>query len=66
MQKKGLFQKLFGLFFGPGNEEAFEGIEDLLIEADLGYKTSSAITEELRRIAKGRPAQDPAKNCWRP
>jgi fused signal recognition particle receptor len=52
MQKKGLFQKLFSLFFGPGNDEDFEGIEDLLIEADLGYKTASAITEELRQIAK--------------
>ena len=52
MQKKGLFQKLFGLFFGAGNEEAFEGIEDLLIEADLGYKTSSALTAELRQIAR--------------
>ena len=52
MQKKGLFQKLFGLFFGPGNQEAFEGIEDLLIEADLGYKTASALTEELKQIAK--------------
>jgi len=52
MQKKGLFQKLFGLFFGTGNDEAFEGIEDLLIEADLGYKTASAITAELRTIAR--------------
>ena len=52
MQKKGLFQKLFGLFFGPGNDEAFEAIEDLLIEADLGYKTASGLTLELRQIAK--------------
>src|SRR5512141_172036 len=52
MKKKGLFQKLFGLFFGPGNDEAFEEIEDLLIEADLGYKTASSLTAELRQIAK--------------
>jgi len=52
MEKKGLFQKLFGLFFGSGNEETFEGIEDLLIEADLGYKTSAALTAELRTIAR--------------
>jgi fused signal recognition particle receptor len=52
MQKKGLFQKLFGLFAGAGNEEAFEGIEDLLIEADLGYKTATALTAELRQNAK--------------
>jgi fused signal recognition particle receptor len=52
MQKKGLFQKLRDLFFGGGNDEAFEGIEDLLIEADLGYKTASALTEELRARAK--------------
>jgi fused signal recognition particle receptor len=52
MAKKGLFQKLRDLFFGGGNDETFEAIEDLLIEADLGYKTASALTEELRRIAK--------------
>ena len=52
MQKKGLFQKVLGLFFGPGNEEAFEAIEDVLIEADLGYKTASGLTAELRQIAR--------------
>lgn len=52
MQKKGLFQKLLGLFFGAGNDEDFEAIEDLLIEADLGYKTASALTAELRQIAR--------------
>ena len=52
MQKKGLFQKLKDLFFAGGNDEDFEGIEDLLIEADLGYKTASALTQELRVIAK--------------
>jgi len=40
------------LFFGAGNDEAFESIEDLLIESDLGYKTSSALTAELRQIAR--------------
>jgi len=52
VQKKGLFQKVLGLFFGPGNEEAFEAIEDVLIEADLGYKTASGLTAELRQIAR--------------
>jgi len=52
MQKKGLFQRLRDLFFGGGNDEAFEAIEDLLIEADFGYKTASALTDELRQIAK--------------
>ena len=52
MAKKGLFQKLRDLFFGGGNDETFEAIEDLLIEADLGYKTASALTNDLRQIAK--------------
>lgn len=52
MEKKGLFRKLFGLLFGAGNDEAFEGIEDLLIEADLGYRTASTLTAELKAIAK--------------
>ncbi len=52
MQKKGLFQKLKDLFFGGGSDEAFEAIEDLLIEADLGYKTASFLTAELRVIAR--------------
>jgi len=52
MQKKGLFQKLRELFLGSGREEDFEAIEDLLIEADLGYKTATALTEELRQAAK--------------
>lgn len=52
MQKKGFFQKLRDLFFGNGSDETFEAIEDLLIEADLGYKTASSLTAELRTIAR--------------
>ena len=52
MQKKGLFQNLIGLFFRSENQQAFEDIEDLLIEADLGYKTASFLTEELRVLSK--------------
>ena len=52
MQKKGLFQKLRDLFFGAGDGQAFDEIEDLLIEADLGYKTASALTDQLREVAK--------------
>lgn len=52
MQKKGFFQKLRDLFFGGESDETFEAIEDLLIEADLGYKTASALTAELRTIAR--------------
>jgi fused signal recognition particle receptor len=52
MQKKGLFQNLIGLFFRTGNQQAFEDIEDLLIEADMGYKTASFLTEELRVLSK--------------
>ena len=50
--KKGLFQQLRERFFGPGNEAEFEEIEDLLLEADLGYKTSKAVCESLRELAK--------------
>lgn len=52
MQKKGLFQRLRELLMGGGNEETFENIEDLLIEADLGYKTATALTDELRKAAQ--------------
>jgi fused signal recognition particle receptor len=52
MQKKGLFHRLRELFFGAGNDEAFDDIEDTLIEADLGYKTASALTQQLREVAK--------------
>lgn len=52
MQKKGFFRKLRELFFGNENEETFEAIEDLLIEADLGYKTASALAAELKEIAR--------------
>lgn len=52
MQKKGFFRKLRELFFGNENEETFEAIEDLLIEADLGYKTASALASELKTIAR--------------
>ena len=52
MKKKSLFQKLRDLVFGDQDDETFEGIEDLLIEADLGYKTASALTEEFRQGVK--------------
>jgi fused signal recognition particle receptor len=52
MQKKGLFHRLRELFFGAGNDQAFDDIEDALIEADLGYKTASALTQQLREVAK--------------
>ncbi len=52
MQKKGLFHRLRELFFGVGNDAAFDDIEDALIEADLGYKTASALTQQLREVAK--------------
>lgn len=52
MQKKGFFRKLRELFFGDENEETFEAIEDLLIEADLGYKTASALAADLKTIAR--------------
>lgn len=52
MQKKGLFQKLRELFFAGGNDQAFDDIEDLLIEADLGYKTAAVLTSQLREAAK--------------
>jgi fused signal recognition particle receptor len=50
--KKGLFQQLRERFFGPGNQAEFEEIEDLLLEADLGYKTATAVCESLRDLAK--------------
>ncbi len=52
MQKTGLFQKLRDLFFGARNSQDFDDIEDLLIEADLGYKTASALTEQLKEVAQ--------------
>lgn len=52
MQKKGLFHRLRELFFGVGNDQAFDDIEDALIEADLGYKTAAALTQQLREVAK--------------
>ena len=52
MHKKGFFRKLRDLFFGNESDETFEAMEDLLIEADLGYKTASALTAELRTIAR--------------
>lgn len=52
MHKKGFFRKLRDLFFGKESDETFEAIEDLLIEADLGYRTASALSAELRTIAR--------------
>ncbi|MEI8095013.1 MAG: signal recognition particle-docking protein FtsY [Spirochaetales bacterium] len=50
--KKGLFQQLREKFFGTGNEADFEEMEDLLLEADLGYKTAKFVTSALRDEAK--------------
>jgi fused signal recognition particle receptor len=50
--KKGLFQQLRDVFFGPSNEAEFEEIEDLLVEADLGYKTAKSVTATLREAAR--------------
>lgn len=52
MQRKGLFSRLKDLFFGAGRLQDLEELEDILIEADLGYKTAQAVTAELRSLAK--------------
>lgn len=56
MQKPGLFQRLFSLLSGgAADTETLESLEDLLIEADLGYKTASLLTAELKlRAREGR------------
>jgi len=52
MPKPGLFQRLRDLFFGSQSSQAFEDIEDLLIEADFGYRTASSLANTLREAAK--------------
>lgn len=52
--KKGLGEKLKGLFRGSSQEEEefYEELEDLLIEADLGSKVTFETVEALRRRVK--------------
>lgn len=55
--KKGLGARLKGLFTGqgPGDEEFYEELEDLLIEADLGSKVTFETVDALReRVKKGK------------
>lgn len=60
MKKKGLFDKIRE-FFGVGQEQEafFEGIEDVLIEGDMGYKTAADVTDRLRVKAKEGRLKDP-------
>ncbi len=48
-----LFQRLKNLFFTP-HAELLEELEDILIEADLGYKTAKQMSERLKTLAKER------------
>jgi len=41
------------------DEEAFEDLEEVLIEADLGVETTMAILHELRRVVKERRVEAP-------
>lgn len=53
MKKKGLGARLRSLFGGGfGSEESFEDLEDTLIEADLGAKTTMAIVDRLREASR--------------
>lgn len=52
--KKGLGERLKGLFRGgvSGDEEFYEALEDLLIEADLGSRVALETVEALRERVK--------------
>ncbi|MFW5744038.1 MAG: signal recognition particle-docking protein FtsY [Spirochaetota bacterium] len=53
MKKKGLGARLRALFGrGFGSEESFEDLEDTLIEADLGAKTTMEIVERLHEASR--------------
>lgn len=52
MKKKGLFSSLKELFFGPGHEDFYEEMEDILLEADLGVRTAVEVGNRLKALAK--------------
>jgi fused signal recognition particle receptor len=53
MKKKGLGARLRALFGGGfGSEESFEELEDTLIEADIGARTTMEIVDRLREAAR--------------
>ncbi len=49
-----LFQRLKNLFFASPHAALVEELEDILIEADLGYKTAKLMSERLKTMAKDR------------
>lgn len=51
-------RELFGM--GTGNEEFFDGMEDLLIESDLGARLTMEILAELREDARAQRMKDQA------
>lgn len=58
MKKKGLGARLRALFGGGfGSEESFEELEDTLIEADLGAKTTMEIVDRLRDASRAERAR---------
>ncbi len=57
MKRQGFGARIRSLFSrGLANEEAFEELEDLLIESDLGAKTSMAIVDALRERSRAERA----------
>jgi len=57
VKRQGFGARIRSLFSrGLANEEAFEELEDLLIESDLGAKTSMAIVDALRERSRAERA----------
>lgn len=59
MKRKGLADRIRSLFsIGTENEEFFEELEDLLIEADLGASVAMQAVDDLRSSARGQKRDD--------
>ena len=55
--KQGFFRRIVGVFNTPKiDEEFWENLEETLISADVGVKTSTRISEVLRERVKMREA----------
>jgi len=61
--RKGFINKLSNLFTGYStvNEDLFEELEELLIQADVGVKTTMELVEELQEEAREQKIKDPEK-----
>ncbi|MBN2308265.1 MAG: signal recognition particle-docking protein FtsY [Candidatus Hydrogenedentes bacterium] len=58
--RSGLVENIRRVFSGGGavGDEVFDGLEEVLIEADLGVDTTLSIVEHMRSVAKERRIQD--------